>query len=124
MKTTFLTIGGIYCLVFGLFHLLFWKIFRWKEDLRHLTPVNRAIMQVLNLCLTYVFLFFAALCFLFQEQLLTAGLGQFVLGAIAVFWFLRAVEQIWFFGMKTAISIGFFFLFLVGSGLFLIPVLG
>ena len=41
--------GGIYNIALVIFHLLFWRIFNWQEDLRSLTFLNRAIMPVLKL---------------------------------------------------------------------------
>ncbi len=35
----------------ALFHLGFWRLFRWREELPKLHPVNRGVMQALNLML-------------------------------------------------------------------------
>lgn len=42
-------IGGIYAFGFLIFHLMFWKIFKWKEQLAKIWPANSAILQVENL---------------------------------------------------------------------------
>lgn len=52
--------GGVYHVAFAIFHLIFWKLFRWKEDLASLSVINQAVMQILNLCLTVVFLITSA----------------------------------------------------------------
>jgi len=118
-----LSLAGYYCIAFAIFHLLFWKLFRWKADLQRLTDVNRAIMQVLNLCLTVVFLFIGIAVLLYQPDLLETKLGTFILFSMATFWILRALEQIIFFGVKSIVSSFLFAVFLIGGGLFLIPVL-
>lgn len=59
LAETALLFGGIYNPGFAVFHLAFWRIFRWKEDLASLTRINWAIMQVLYLRLTFVFLVIA-----------------------------------------------------------------
>jgi len=41
-------VGGIYNLAFGIYHLMFWKLFKWKEDLKNIHLVNRGIMQILK----------------------------------------------------------------------------
>ena len=123
MKIMLLSIAGYYCIAFAVFHLLFWKIFYWKTDLQRLTPVNRAIMQVLNLCLTFVFLFIGIALILFQPDFLGTKLGTFILMSMATFWFLRATEQVIFFGLKSITSSVFLSVFLIGSILFLLPVL-
>jgi hypothetical protein len=123
MKNMLLSIAGYYCIAFAVFHLLFWKIFHWKTDLQRLTPVNRAIMQVLNLCLTFVFLFIGIALILFQPDFLGTKLGTFILVSMTTFWFLRATEQVIFFGLKSITSSVFLSVFLIGSILFLLPVL-
>jgi hypothetical protein len=118
MLTTLLTIGGYYCFAFALFHMLFWKIFRWRQDLHRLTPTNRGIMQVLNLRLIYVFLFFGYISLRYQQELLFTSFGECIVIAIALFWFFRAVEQIVFFGIKNGVSLAMFIVFLIGGGLY------
>jgi hypothetical protein len=116
MSETFLIIGGIYNLLFATFHFLFWKIFDWENDLASLTSVNRAIMQVINLCLTFVFVIFGVLSLLYPSQMVGTELGRILTSMIAVFWFLRAIEQVIFFKLKNWISWAFLFIFLIGAG--------
>ena len=118
---TILSIGGAYNLVLAVFHLAFWKLFQWKQDLATLTRLNRAVVQILNLSLTFVFLLFAYISLFHANELLHSKLGQSLLALIAMFWFLRAIEQIIFFGYRRKASIAFLVLFLVGTGLYSIP---
>jgi hypothetical protein len=118
MKSALLLVGGIYSFAFAAFHMLFWKIFRWKADLQRLTSVNRAIIQVINLRLIYVFVIVGLTTVLFPGPLLATDLGEFILGATSLFWLMRAIEQIIFFGLQTAASIIMFGVFLIGCGLF------
>ena len=111
---TVLFIGGIYNLAFVIFHLLFYKIFNWKKDLARITFINSAIMQVLNYSLTFIFLIFAYLSFFYSKEILTTHLGRVLLLSISLFWFFRAIEQIYFFGLKNKTSIAFFIVFIFG----------
>lgn len=115
---TLIVIGGLYNLALAVFHLLFWKLFNWKQDLATLTPLNRAIVQILNLCLTFVLLVFAYISFLHASELLHSKLGRSLLALIAIFWFLRTIEQIIFFGLRCKASIAFLILFLIGTALY------
>ena len=125
MSESLLLIGGVYNLLFAVFHLLFWRIFNWKQDLASLTSINRAIVQVLNLCLTFVFIIFGVLSLMYPAQMVETELGRTLTGMIAIFWFLRAVKQAVFFKLKNWISWVFLFLFLAGTGLYgLIPFVG
>ena len=106
---------------FVAFHLLFWRLFDWKQDLASLSFVNRQVMQILNLCLTFVFLIFAYVSWFHADELLGTGLGQALLVLISLFWFLRAIEQVVFFGLRNGVSVAFFLTFLVGSALYAYP---
>ena len=123
MSKTFLLIGGLYNIGFVIFHMLFWKIFQWKEDLRSISYVNRAIMQVLNIRLTYVFVVFAYISIIHLEDLISTQLGNTILVAISLFWFMRAIEQIKFFGIKNKYSAVLFVIFLIGSIIYAIPLI-
>lgn len=119
-----LVLAGLFNLAFAAFHLGFWTIFRWRSELPKLSFANRGILQVLNLCLTYVFIVMGAACLVFGEDLTTSRLGRFVLGSFALFWALRAIYQPVFFGLKHPLSIGLFVAFLLGTAIHLLPLLG
>jgi hypothetical protein len=118
-----LKLGGLYNLAFAIFHILFWKIFKWDSELVKLGFLNRAIMQVLNLCLTFCFLLFSYLSFFHITELLTTGLGNAILAGIAVFWLLRAIEQIVFFKVRYWGSILFFLVFIGGAAIYAVPLI-
>lgn len=84
---------GWHGLGFALFHLAFWKLFAWPRTLQSTTRPNRAIIQILNLRLTWVFFGMAAACFVLPGELLGSRLGQGILGFIALFWLGRLIEQ-------------------------------
>jgi hypothetical protein len=87
---------GLHSLALAAFHLAFWKLFRWPESLRNATLANRAIPQIENAQLIWLFLWVAALCFLFPEELRETALGRAVLLGMTGFWVLRvAVQFVW-----------------------------
>ena len=118
-----LALCAIYYLGLVVFHLMFWKLFRWREDLASLTHVNRSVMQILNLRLTYVFLVMAFVLFAFQVEIMTTSLGQVLLIAFSIFWFMRSAEQVIFFGFRNWISNSLLVVFLIGGFLHLLPVI-
>lgn len=120
---TLLCIGGFYHLAFFVFHLFFWKLFDWRRDLSSLSAANRAIMQILNLRLMWVGLVAAYISFFHADALLTTVLGKTILVSIALFWLMRAVEQIVFFKLKGKISAAFFAVFLFGALIYFSPFL-
>jgi hypothetical protein len=120
---TLVVAGGLFAAAFAVFHLFFWKLFRWDTELAKLGSLNRGIVQILNLCLTFVFVSFAYLSLAFSAELVATGLGRSLLFLIAMFWYLRAVEQIFFFGLREPLSAAFFLLFVVGGSLYAVALL-
>lgn len=120
---TYIIFGGIFNLGFVIFHLFFWKIFNWEKELRLLNVVNRGIIQILNLCLIFVFLLFSYISFFHTLELTSSGLGISILFFISLFWFLRAIQQIYFYGLKNRISLILFMIFGLGGLIYLYPFL-
>ncbi len=115
---------GVFHLAFGLFHLGFWRIFQWKKNLACLDTINRAIIQILNLRVAFVFFLMAYACFFHAEELLTTGLGKTLLVGFSLFWLCRTVEQVVFFGLAaTRISVAFTITFFAGGIICLVPIL-
>jgi len=113
--------GGIYSFGFVIFHLLFWRIFNWEEDLRSLSFLNRAIIQVLNLSLIFAFVIFGYISLFHTKELMESSLGHSLLVLTALFWLFRAIEQIVFFKLKHWGSVMFLLVFLSGAVLYGIP---
>ena len=114
-------LGGAFNTALFVFHAFFWRIFRWREDLASLTSLNRAVMQVLNLCLMFAFAIFAYVSFFHTAELLGTRLGRAMLVLISAFWLLRACQQFIFFRVRSPVNAAFFGLFLVGSALYAWP---
>ena len=115
--TTWVLACGVFNLVLALFHLSFWKLFRWPASLAESGRVNRAVTQILNLAVTYLFTMSALLCLLYSAELGTTAPGRFWLFAMAVFWLMRALIQPLFFGLGHALSITLFCVFGIGAAI-------
>jgi hypothetical protein len=125
--TTVIYICGLYTLIFALFHLGFWKIFKWERDLPNISDiasfdVDRRIMHILNIQMIWCFVAVAFICFAFPADLLSTKLGGAFLSCCSLFWLFRAVEQLFFFRGKIVVSLSFTLILLVGAVLFALPV--
>ncbi len=118
---TLIIIGGFLWLAFFVFHIFFWKLFDWKRDLEKLTETNKAIMQVLNLCLMLCFLIFAYVSICQTNELLTTNLGKTLLIGMILFAIFRAVEQVIFFDLKNHRSKAILLIAMFGAALYLVP---
>jgi len=114
---------GIYSLGFVVFHSQFWRLFDLKNDLANLQPANKAIMQIANIRLIYFFLFVAAVCFIFPEELETTPLGKFFMISMSLFWLGRTIEQFVFLRIKHPMVEVLTYIFLLGAIMFAVPVL-
>jgi hypothetical protein len=114
-----LLLSALYNAAFGVFHLSFWKLFRWAEELPRLGKVNRSVMQILNLRLTYVFFFMCLLLAVVAREGAQGLLPALLAGGMALFWLMRALEQLWFFGWRNVVSNAMLVLFVLGAMLHL-----
>jgi hypothetical protein len=107
-----------YNVALAMFHLSFWRVFRWHDELPKLHPANRGVMQVLNIMLIFVFLLVAGLEVLLADEMTGTALGRALLAGMMVFWILRAGLQLVFWpAAPRAVNGALAFLFLVGAGL-------
>lgn len=107
-----------YNLAWAAFHLGFWRIFRWREELAKLHAVNRGVMQVLNIMLTFVFLMLTAVMVLHASEVTASRLGRSLLAGMMAFWILRAALQPVFWPtLPKATNGALVFLFVIGAGL-------
>lgn len=114
---------GVYSLAFALFHIGFWKMFKWKSEFKKLSFANKGIMQILNVQLIYYFILVAFICFIFPAELLTTKFGNFFLAGTSLFWLLRTVQQFIFLRANNYKIHILTITFLVGTILFALPVL-
>jgi len=107
-----------YNVALAAFHLGFWRMFRWREELPKLHPANRGVMQVMNLMLSYVFLLMAGLQILRADEIGTSPVGRTLMAGLMGFWLIRAALQPVFFKvLPSATNVAFVLLFLAGAGL-------
>lgn len=120
-KTLLLDLCGIYNLAFAIFHLCFWKLFKWKEDFKRNSVGNRAIVQILNIRLIYIFLLMAFICFFYPQQLMETELGLVLLIGFLGFWIGRTVEQFIFLRVKSRMVTILTIVFFIGIIIHLLP---
>ena len=123
MNEALIIIGGACTVVLIIFHVLFWRIFKWPETLASLNFVNKATMQVLNISITFIFFIFAYVSFAHTQELLNTQLGNSLLVLISCLWLFRAAQQVVFYKLKHKASVGLTVFFLIGAFLYGIPVI-
>lgn len=96
-------------MAFAMFHLFFWQLFRWTEELPRLSRVNQGIVPALNLALSFMFIMVGTL------MLVAPSVG--LLAGMTLFWIFRAALQPLYFGLRHRASAAIFVVFLVGVAL-------
>lgn len=91
--STLLVLCAAHSFAFAAFHLAFWKLFGWREALPRMSVANRAILQIANLRLVYLFLGVGVLCLAFPHELADTSLGRALLLGMSGFWVGRLIEQ-------------------------------
>lgn len=124
MDNSFLVLlAGIHSLGFAMFHTASWRLFRWRDTLKTATAADRAILQILNLRLIYVFLGVSVLCFAYTDQLHTTPLGRAVLVGMSLFWVGRTIEQFVFLRINRPLVHVLTVAFVLGAALFALPLM-
>lgn len=110
-QTLSTSLSAMYDLGFAMFHLTFWRWFKWPWSLEKSGRLNQGITQTLNVMLSYVFVVYAASLGLaaapIRGPLALAGSG---------FWLLRAIAQPVLFA-RTRLSWVMVAVFALGAGL-------
>ena len=120
---TLLYICGFYNILLTFFHILFWRIFKWETTLDKGTKANKAIIQIINNQLIYLFAIMAMVYLLFPTALLNSKLGNVILMGYAGFWIVRFIQQFLFLKQKGKFVIALSFLFFFGAVIHLLPIL-
>jgi hypothetical protein len=102
---------------------MFWKLFKWNDDLKKLTFGNRAVMQILNIRLIYVFLLMSFVYLFYSSQLAETPLGFALLIGFLGFWAGRTIEQFIFLRVKSTMVTVLTVVFIIGDILHLLPLL-
>ena len=118
---TLLVLCAIHSIGFALFHLGFWRLFGWPRTLQATTLPNRAIVQIANVQLVWVFAGVGLLCLLFPGELADTPLGRALLGGMAAFWLIRLAGQFIWLRVHHPLVHALSVLFAIGAMMFAAP---
>jgi len=120
-KFTLLYLCGIYNFAFAIFHVFFWKMFKWNEELKRNSLANRAVIQILNIRLIYILLLMAFIYFFYTEELISTKIGFVLLIGFLGFWIGRTIEQFIFLRVKSKMVTILTVIFFIGIVIHLLP---
>ena len=104
---TQLHIIGFVLILLALAHIIFPKYFKWKDNLKPLTLINRQMMHIHTLFIALTVFLMGLLCLFHSTDLVTTSIGKSICLGLAFFWGLRLFIQ--FFGYSKKLWKGLIF---------------
>ena len=90
---------GILLIALAFVHVIFPKYFKWEEELKSLSLINRQIMKVHTFFIALVVFLIGLLCLTSANELINTELGKKVSLGFGIFWTFRLLVQ--FFGYSS-----------------------
>jgi hypothetical protein len=119
LSKSLVTIGGVLYLIFGIFHLTFFKIFSSSNPgFNQIIPSLSKIMIMLNVGMVVFFFSMGAVMLRFRSDIIGSKLGKALLIMSAIFFIVRGTAEFVFPSFKIAFVITMF----VVSTVYFIPV--
>ena len=114
MRNKLIIAGGGLLIILALFHLSFWSLFNWQEELPKLSAENSGIMQMSAIGFVCLFLSLGMIFISFRKEIANTKLGQALL---FIFFLIRTIAEFIFPG--SSIELGVFLA--ICTLVFLIP---
>jgi hypothetical protein len=92
---------GVLLMALALVHIIFPKYFHWKEELKHLSLINRQMMTVHTFFIALTVFLMGLLCLVAAPDLIGTKLGKTISLGLGIFWSIRLFIQ--FFGYSPAL---------------------
>jgi hypothetical protein len=73
LKNVLVIVGGIGLILWGLFHITFWKGLDWKNELIKLNGMNSNVMQMLNIAVIVLLLLFGCIFLFYRREIISTG---------------------------------------------------
>lgn len=99
METHLSVIGSILVLL-GIVHAIFPRYFKWGQELKHMSLINRQMMQTHTFFIALVVALFGVLCITQARDMVGTPLGRNIALGLAMFWGLRLVFQLFVYSPK------------------------
>ena len=81
-----LKVIGILFILLSFIHFIFPSYFKWKEELVHLSLINRQLMYVHTFFIALVVFMIGLLCLTSSKDLMTTTLGRKIALGLTIFW--------------------------------------
>lgn len=100
MYSIHLKIIGISLMLLACIHVGFPKKFNWSNELKHLSLINKQMMQTHTFFIALTVFLMGLLCFTKTILLIETELGKIVSLGLGIFWFIRLIFQLFVYSSK------------------------
>ncbi len=119
---------GVLLMTLALVHVIFPRYFNWKNELIHLSVINREMMKVHTFFIALTVFLTGLLCFSYSNELISTSLGKAISLGLAIFWSIRLYVQFFVYSsalwkgktIETTVHIGFSLCWIYLASVFLI----
>lgn len=108
MKNKLIIAGGIVLILLSLFHLSFWHIFNWQEELAKLSEENSGIMQISTIGFVCLLLSLGIVLIYYRKEIANTKLGNALLSVLSFFFLVRFIAEFIFPGSSIELGIVLF----------------
>jgi hypothetical protein len=95
-----LKIIGIILFFLAIIHVIFPKYFKWKDNLKSLSLINRQMMKTHTFFIALTVLLMGILCFNNSTELINTSLGNTLCLGFGLFWLVRLYFQLFVYSSK------------------------
>lgn len=92
---------GFLLIALAMVHVIFPKYFKWKDELKSLSLINRQMMEIHTFFIALVVLLMGVLCVREAAALIETTLGKTISFGLGIFWTARLFIQ--FFGYSSTL---------------------
>jgi len=96
---THIKIIGVLLMILSIVHVIFPSYFKWKEELKTLSLINRQMMVIHTLFIAITVFLMGLLCLTSSEDLTKTDFGKRISLGLGLFWTVRLIIQ--FFGYSS-----------------------
>jgi hypothetical protein len=100
MKKIILYSFSIINLLLAIFHMSFWKLMNWSEELPKISKENQGILQIFNIIAIFIILYFAVMSFIMAKKDNIDVYGKSIIVCISGFYLIRLIAGLMFLGFS------------------------
>lgn len=99
-----ITTGGILLIILGVFHMCFWYLYDWSDELPKLSQDNNSIVQMMAICTICFLLLMGFILIICRAEITRSRSGRLLLLSLSIFFAVRLILEFIFPNGSLALS--------------------